>query len=207
MSSSLIVVATLMQFVSNTTCFVNLVHTPGQSLQGQANMNIQPTDARWTAQRAVDGNINQLYSGNSCAVTQLHSEPLWWKVWFNRIFNIAYLEVYFGSDTYPRSTGFYIYIYDDKTFSPPSGNTGSIVYHHDPMSGCPVSVMNITVNRIAHGVAFYNERPPGFSTVCPDVDANQTSLGICEVKVHGMFTDRKPMKTVNNGCQIEVNNP
>lgn len=62
-------------------------------------MNQHPTDARWTAQRAVDGNINQLYSSNSCAVTQLHSEHLWWKVWFNRIFNIAYLEVYLGSDS------------------------------------------------------------------------------------------------------------
>lgn len=76
------------------------------------------------------------------------------------------LQWFFKHSVYRRSTGFYIYIYDDESFTPPGDATGRVVYHHNPMSGCPNSKLNITVNRVAQGVAFYNERPSGFSTSC-----------------------------------------
>ncbi|XP_056003723.1 multiple epidermal growth factor-like domains protein 10 [Ostrea edulis] len=190
MFSELIVEIMLIQFVSRTTCFVNLAHTTAQTLQGNAAMNKSPFKSEWNAQRAVDGSTDQLYSDNSCAITSLYSEPLWWKVWLTRKFNIAYLEIYLRADTYKRSTGFHIYTYDDESFTPPYGVTGSLVYHHNPMSDCPDPIMNITVNRVARGVAFYNERPLGFSTSCPGVDASKTSLDICEVKVMGCDATR-----------------
>lgn len=45
--------------------------------------------------------------------------------------------------------------------------------------------MNITVNKIAQGIAFYNERPSGFFTTCPGVDVSQMFLEICEIRVMG----------------------
>lgn len=62
-------------------------------------MNRLPFNDNWTAQRAVDGNSNQFYFNNSCAITQVQSGPLWWKVWLQSKFNIAYLEIYLRSDS------------------------------------------------------------------------------------------------------------
>lgn len=97
----------------------------------------------------------------------------------------AIIHVFSLYSVYKRSTGFYISTYDDESFTPPDGATGSLLYHQDPKSGCPDSIMNIIVNRIAQGIAFYNERPPEFSTSCPGVDVSQISLDICEIKVMG----------------------
>ncbi|XP_062586816.1 scavenger receptor class F member 2-like [Saccostrea cucullata] len=51
------------------------------------------------------------------------------------------------------------------------------------MSGCLNSIQNITVNKLAQGVAFFNERPNGFMSNCGE--KFRTSVEICEVRVMG----------------------
>lgn len=84
---------------SNVFPVVNLAHNNPQPLQGTATMNKPSFNSEWIAQRAFDGDTNQNYSGKSCVITQLQPGPLWWKVWLNRRFDIAYLEIYLRSDS------------------------------------------------------------------------------------------------------------
>ena len=53
------------------------------------------------------------------------------------------------------------------------------------MSGCPASIKNITVNRLAQEIVFINKRPTGYRSNCPGADWEQTTVEICEVKVMG----------------------
>lgn len=79
---------------------VNLVHDQG--LTGSAAMGAEPQNPKWTAGKAIDGNTNQTYLSNSCAITNVDKDRkryIWWKVWLQRRFNIAYLEIYFRSDS------------------------------------------------------------------------------------------------------------
>lgn len=62
------------------------------------------------------------------------------------------------------------------------------------MSGCPASVMNITVNRVTQGVVFINMRHPGFTSSCQDADSSYTAIDICEVKVMGKCHLKKKLK-------------
>lgn len=83
-----------------------------------------------------------------------------------------------------RSTGFSIYKYDTQNFYPLS-DPKYPVYHHDPMSGCPQSVMNVIVNNVTQGIAFINTRPEGYTSSCQGDDAMYTGIEICEIKVMG----------------------
>lgn len=83
-----------------TVVSVNLVYDQG--LTGSAAMGATPQNSEWTAGKAIDGNTNQTYQSNSCAITNVDKDrktSIWWKVWLLRRFNIAYLEIYFRSDS------------------------------------------------------------------------------------------------------------
>ena len=53
------------------------------------------------------------------------------------------------------------------------------------MSGCPASIHNITVNRLAQEIVFFNQRPPGYISTCEGDDPKKTTVEICEVNVMG----------------------
>ena len=65
-------------------------------------MGANPQEPEWSADKAVDGITSQDYALNSCAITEVgkkHNTTIWWKVWLQRPFNVAYLEIYFRSDS------------------------------------------------------------------------------------------------------------
>lgn len=77
---------------------VNVVQDQG--LTAAADMEELPQTPAWSASKAIDGNINQSYLSNSCAITEANKyTSTWWKVWLQRKFNIAYIEIYFRSDS------------------------------------------------------------------------------------------------------------
>ena len=79
---------------------VNVAHEQG--LTCKATMGANPQYRTWSADKAVDGNTSQNYASNSCAITDVDKDrerTIWWKVWLQRPFNIAYLEIYFRSDS------------------------------------------------------------------------------------------------------------
>lgn len=59
-------------------------------------------NAAWTADKAIAGNMHQDYLSNSCAISGIDKDKLtrsYLKMWLANQFNIAYLEVYFRSDS------------------------------------------------------------------------------------------------------------
>lgn len=65
-------------------------------------MGAGPQQPAWTAIKAIDGNTSQNYQSDSCAITNVEGNlntSIWWKVWLQQQFNVAYLEIYFRSDT------------------------------------------------------------------------------------------------------------
>ena len=79
---------------------MNLVRDQG--LKAKTFMGADPQDPSWSADKAVDGNTDQNFVYNSCAITDLdrnRNTTIWWTVWLQRQFNIAYLEIYFRSDS------------------------------------------------------------------------------------------------------------
>ena len=85
-----------------------------------------------------------------------------------------------------RASGYYFYSYDStEVFDPISPNPNNLIYHHDPNSGCPTSIKNITVNRLAQEFVFINKRPTDYSSSCAGDDLTKTTVEICEVKVMG----------------------
>ena len=79
---------------------VNLVNP--QHYNRWVDMGANPQQSNWGAINVVDGNTNQNYGTNSCAITNVdvnRNTSIWWKVWLQRPFNIAYLEIYFRSDS------------------------------------------------------------------------------------------------------------
>ena len=85
-----------------------------------------------------------------------------------------------------RASGYYFYSYDStEVFDPNSPNPNNLIYHQDPMSGCPASIKNITVNRLAQEIVFINKRPTGYRSSCAGTDWEKTTVEICEVKVMG----------------------
>ena len=62
-----------------------------------------PRDPGWNADKAIDGNTSQDYQSNSCAITKVDEDKqteIYWKVWLTpEPFNIAYLEIYFRSES------------------------------------------------------------------------------------------------------------
>lgn len=59
-------------------------------------MGANPKSKEWSAEKAIDGIINQENTSN-CAMTDIDNKntSIWWKVWLQRPFNIAYLQIYF----------------------------------------------------------------------------------------------------------------
>ena len=88
---------------------------------------------------------------------------------------------------YKRSTGFSIYTYDQENFDP-AKDPKYLVYHHDPLSGCPSPIMNVTVNSVTQGLVFINKRHPGYRSNCPRDELAYTGIELCEVKVLGMLS-------------------
>lgn len=85
-----------------------------------------------------------------------------------------------------RLAGFSIYAYYDDTFNFSSPDPNSLIYRHDPMSGCPAPIQNITINRLVRQIVFTNNRPVGYKSVCPGYGSDvYTSIEICEIKVMG----------------------
>lgn len=65
-------------------------------------MGADPEKQDWTAIKAIDGNPSQDYQSDSCAITNVdenRNTSIWWKVSLERQFNVAYLEIYFRSDS------------------------------------------------------------------------------------------------------------
>ena len=85
---------------------------------------------------------------------------------------------------FTRSTGFSILTYQTRTFYP-FIDPEHLVYHHDPMSGCPSPIMNVTVNNVTQGIAFINERPQGYTSNCHGDNTQYVGIEICEIKVLG----------------------
>lgn len=79
---------------------VNLVHDQG--LTGSASMGAAPQQPAWTAGKAIDGDTTQNFLTNSCAITNFdgnRNTSIWWTVWLQRRYNVAYIEIYFRSDS------------------------------------------------------------------------------------------------------------
>lgn len=85
-----------------------------------------------------------------------------------------------------RSTGFSIYTYIPQNFSPLT-DPKHLVYQHDPQSGCPKSVMNVTVNSITQGITYINKRPNGYTSSCQQDNVQYTGIEICEIRVMGLW--------------------
>ena len=55
------------------------------------------------------------------------------------------------------------------------------------MSGCPAPIMNVTVNYVAQGIVFINERPFGYTSNCHGDNTKYVGIEICEIKVMGTY--------------------
>ena len=89
-----------MQYPLFLCSLVNVVHE--QRFRGWARMGAQPLDPVWLADKAIDDDTYQNYECDSCAVTNWDENrniSIWWKVWLQMRFNIAYLEIYFRTDS------------------------------------------------------------------------------------------------------------
>lgn len=53
------------------------------------------------------------------------------------------------------------------------------------MAGCPASIQNITVNKLAQEIVFINKRPSDYRSTCAGDNLGITTVEICEVKVMG----------------------
>nr|XP_022308379.1 uncharacterized protein LOC111114378 [Crassostrea virginica] len=128
-------------------------------------MGANPQNPAWKAIQAVDGNENQDYNSNSCAITDVDNNP------FN------------------RSTGFSIYTYDTREFYP-LHNPKHLVYHHNPLYGCPSPIQNVTINYVTQGLVFINERPQENTAICEGANLMYTGIELCEIKVMGCDKNR-----------------
>lgn len=80
------------------SCFqVNVAHDTMKKLQGNATMNGIPYTPNWSADKVVDGNTDQTAFGGSCAIMDFSKNYLsvWLNVQLQRLFNVAYIEIYF----------------------------------------------------------------------------------------------------------------
>lgn len=94
---------------------------------------------------------------------------------------------------YYRSSGFSIYTYIPRDFYPLT-SPKHLIYHHNPMTGCPNPIMNITVNNITQGIAFLNTRRQGYTSNCLNDDLMHTGIEICEIRIMGRWTNASSSK-------------
>lgn len=95
-----------MQYTLFLCSSVNVAHEQG--FRGWTSMGAQSLDPVWSADKAIDGGTYQNYEYDSCAITnwdENRNVSIWWKVWLQSRFNIAYLEIYFRSDSMFRYFG------------------------------------------------------------------------------------------------------
>nr|XP_022306518.1 multiple epidermal growth factor-like domains protein 10 isoform X2 [Crassostrea virginica] len=200
---------TLKKMWAELCVFLLLVpNASGFGLQGTANMSEPPQKPEWSAQKVVDGNTDQ-ETLTTCAIMDYSKayKSVWWKVRLEKRFNVAYLEVYFRGSTSTRASGYYFYSYDStEVFNPNSPDPNNLIYHHDPNSGCPTSIKNITVNRLAQEIVFINKRLTNYSSSCAGDDLTKTTVEICEVKVMGCNEDRYSSNRCDNRCNTKCKN-
>lgn len=55
-------------------------------------------NTQWTADKVVDGDINQKVSGSSCAITVFAHKSVWLKVQLGKRFNVAYIQIFFRNE-------------------------------------------------------------------------------------------------------------
>lgn len=181
--------------ITETSCLVNVAYTPEQELQAIATMSENAQNG-WTADKCVDGNTNQNYSANSCAIMDFSGNysSAWLRVELQTLFNIGYLKIFFPVKSLAKSAGFSVYMYAVDNFDPSSldADHDHLVYQHDPLSGCPASTMTIVVRRIVKYIVIKNKRPTGFVSNCSDGSNSSmfTTIEICEVQVLGCSPDR-----------------
>ena len=79
---------------------VNVAHSPAEGLQGEASMSQSSQNPAWSPRKAVDGNTDQVLL-TTCAILDYtkNYKSVWWKVRLGKRFNVAFLEVYFRSDS------------------------------------------------------------------------------------------------------------
>lgn len=114
---------------------------------------------------------------------------------------------YFFLQALNRLAGFSIYALYEETFDPASPDPNSEVFRHDPMSGCPAPILNITVNRLARHIVYANQRPDGYQSTCSPVEI-YTNVEICEIKVMGrsaVFIKKKIKSQAHKTCRISLN--
>lgn len=93
--------AELIDFSFRISCFqVNIAHRPEEHLQGTATMNGYPHTPNWSADKVVDGNTNQTATEGSCAIMDFFGNyiSVWLNVQLQRLFNVAYIEIYFRNE-------------------------------------------------------------------------------------------------------------
>lgn len=63
-------------------------------------MNGIPQTPSWSADKVVDGNTNQTANGGSCAIMGFSKNyrSVWLNVQLQRLFNVAYIEIYFRNE-------------------------------------------------------------------------------------------------------------
>lgn len=79
---------------------VNVAYSPSQRLQGQATMREPPQHGDWQAFKVIDGNTNQTANGSSCAIIDFPKiyTSVWFSIHLQRLFNVAYTEIYFRNE-------------------------------------------------------------------------------------------------------------
>lgn len=79
---------------------VNVAYSPSQNIQGQATMSEPPQHNNWQAYKVIDGNTNQTANGSSCAIIEFHKRytSVWLSIHLQRLFNVAYTEIYFRNE-------------------------------------------------------------------------------------------------------------
>lgn len=79
---------------------MNVAHKPEEELQGTATMNGGPHTPDWSADKVVDGNTNQTATEGSCAIMAFSGNyrSVWLNVQLQRLFNVAYIEIYFRNE-------------------------------------------------------------------------------------------------------------
>lgn len=90
---------------------VNVAYSPSQRLQGQATMSEPPQHGDWQAFKVIDGNTNQTANGSSCAIIDFPKiyTSVWLSIHLQRLFNVAYTEIYFRNEgsKFKKKTYFY----------------------------------------------------------------------------------------------------
>nr|XP_022310653.1 receptor-type tyrosine-protein phosphatase alpha-like isoform X2 [Crassostrea virginica] len=196
-----------LRLVTTSSGFVNIAYKPSQGIYGTASMSEPPREQSWSAAKAIDGNTDQTIP--NCAVMDFSKNyrSVWWKVRLARRFNVAYLEVFFRKNFTQRSSGYFFYIYDTSdTFNALSPLPNNLIYHHDPLSGCPSPFQNITVNRLGVEIIFTNQRPEGYVSSCYGDEMTRTGVELCEVKVMGCDQNRYSSNQCRTRCPQKCRN-